>query len=103
MAGAFRLRGLLLALIGSAALAVCLPVVAQAMGAVQAAAPNAPAVPSVAAPTLFPAPIAAQDRSIADWLMRMHQATSKRAFIGTFVVSSANAMAASRSVRASVN
>ena len=38
----------------------------------------------------------AQERSISDWLLRMHQASSKRAFIGTFVVSSANSMSSAR-------
>lgn len=83
--GAFRLHGLLQAWVGSSVLALCLPVMAQPVGAVQAPAATATA-----------APVAAQERSIADWLMRMHQATSKRAFIGTFVVSSANAMSSAR-------
>ena len=40
------------------------------------------------------APLA--DRNIADWLLRMHEASRKRAYIGTFVVSSANSMASAR-------
>lgn len=31
-----------------------------------------------------------QTRSIGDWLLRMHEASRKKAYIGTFVVSSAN-------------
>lgn len=31
----------------------------------------------------------ASQRSVGDWLMRMHQASSRRAYVGTFVVSSA--------------
>lgn len=44
----------------------------------------------------MPASSPAQERSISDWLLRMHQASSKRAFIGTFVVSSANSMSSAR-------
>lgn len=36
------------------------------------------------------------DRSVADWLMRMHEASRKRAYVGTFVVSSANNMSSAR-------
>lgn len=35
-------------------------------------------------------------RSIADWLMRMHEASRRRAYIGTFVVSAEGQMATSR-------
>jgi sigma-E factor negative regulatory protein RseB len=38
----------------------------------------------------------AADRSIADWLMRMHEASRNRAYVGTFVVSSANNMSSAR-------
>ena len=45
-------------------------------------------------------PALAQDpmaqRSLSGWLMRMHQASRRRAYIGTFVVSSGNHMATSR-------
>jgi sigma-E factor negative regulatory protein RseB len=34
--------------------------------------------------------------NIADWLMRMHEASRKRAYVGTFVVSSASTMASAR-------
>jgi sigma-E factor negative regulatory protein RseB len=36
------------------------------------------------------------DRSVADWLMRMHEASRKRAYVGTFVVSSGSSMASAR-------
>ncbi len=36
------------------------------------------------------------DRSAADWLMRMHEASRRRAYIGTFVVSSGASMASAR-------
>ncbi len=36
------------------------------------------------------------ERSVADWLMRMHEASRKRAYVGTFVVSSANSMSSAR-------
>lgn len=36
------------------------------------------------------------ERSVSDWLLRMHEASRRRAYIGTFVVSSANTMASAR-------
>ena len=36
------------------------------------------------------------ERNIADWLMRMHEASRRRAYIGTFVVSSGNSMSSAR-------
>lgn len=39
---------------------------------------------------------AASERSIADWLMRLHEASRRRAYIGTLVVSSDGNMASSR-------
>lgn len=36
------------------------------------------------------------ERSITDWLMRLHEASRRRAYIGTLVVSSGGAMASSR-------
>lgn len=39
---------------------------------------------------------AAAERSITDWLMRLHEASRRRAYIGTLVVSSGGAMASSR-------
>jgi sigma-E factor negative regulatory protein RseB len=36
------------------------------------------------------------ERNIADWLMRMHEASRRRAYIGTFVVSSVNSMSSAR-------
>ncbi|MEN9538130.1 MAG: hypothetical protein RLZZ126_365 [Pseudomonadota bacterium] len=51
------------------------------VGAVAHASPEAP-VPA--------------ERSIADWLARMHEGSRKRAFVGTFVVSSASGMSSSR-------
>jgi sigma-E factor negative regulatory protein RseB len=38
----------------------------------------------------------AQDRSLSDWLLRMHEASRKRAYIGTFVVSSGSSMSSAR-------
>lgn len=38
----------------------------------------------------------AESRSINDWLMRMHEASRKRAYIGTFVVSSGGAMSSAK-------
>jgi sigma-E factor negative regulatory protein RseB len=39
---------------------------------------------------------AAESRSINDWLMRMHEASRKRSYIGTFVVSSGGAMSSAK-------
>lgn len=36
------------------------------------------------------------DRSVADWLMRMHEASRRRAYMGTFVVSAGSNMATSK-------
>jgi len=57
-----------------------------------------PAVGYVAAqatPAAAAAP-AAESRSINDWLMRMHEASRKRSYIGTFVVSSGGAMSSAK-------
>lgn len=36
------------------------------------------------------------ERSVSEWLLRMHEGSRKRTYIGTFVVSSSNSMASSR-------
>ena len=36
------------------------------------------------------------ERSVSDWLVRMHEGSRRRAYIGTFVVSSSNSMSSSR-------
>lgn len=36
------------------------------------------------------------DRSVNDWLMRMHEASRRRAYVGTFVVSAGGAMSSAR-------
>lgn len=36
------------------------------------------------------------DRSVSEWLMRMHEASRRRAYIGTFVVTAGNAMSSAR-------
>ena len=46
------------------------------------------ATPATALPTASSQAVPVQ-RSVSDWLMRMHGASSKRAYVGTFVVSSA--------------
>lgn len=38
----------------------------------------------------------AADRSVNDWLMRMHEASRRRAYVGTFVVSTAGNMSSAR-------
>lgn len=50
---------------------------------------------SAAAGALAPT-TAAESRTLNDWLMRMHEASKKRAYIGTFVVSSGGAMSSAK-------
>lgn len=52
----------------------------------------------VAAQTSAAAPSrpAAESRNINDWLMRMHEASRNRSYVGTFVVSSGGAMSSAR-------
>ena len=68
-------------------LLVLLVATAGGLAAAQSAAPGAPAIASVA--PVVPADSQAAQRGIGDWLIRMHEASRKRAYIGTFVVSSA--------------
>src|SRR5688572_4772277 len=42
------------------------------------------------------APTPAESQSINDWLTRMHEASRKRSYIGTFVVSSGGAMSSAK-------
>lgn len=63
--------------------------------------PAQSAAPASPIGSIGPASATAQDaktheRGIADWLMRMHEASRKRAYVGTFVVSSANNMSSAR-------
>jgi sigma-E factor negative regulatory protein RseB len=57
-----------------------------------------PAINYVAAQAPAPAVAAtpAESRTINDWLMRMHEASRKRSYIGTFVVSSGGAMSSAK-------
>lgn len=50
---------------------------------------NASALPT-------PQATAGESRSINDWLMRMHEASKNRAYVGTFVVSSGGAMSSAK-------
>jgi sigma-E factor negative regulatory protein RseB len=43
-----------------------------------------------------PSATSAESRSIDDWLMRMHEASKNRSYIGTFVVSSGDAMSSAK-------
>ncbi len=61
------------------------------------------ALPAAAAPPVGPALQAAaspdkatEPANITDWLMRMHEASRKRSYVGTFVVSSGAAMSSAR-------
>jgi sigma-E factor negative regulatory protein RseB len=55
-----------------------------------------PAMGYVAAQASPPAAAAAESRSLNDWLVRMHEASRKRSYIGTFVVSSGGAMSSAK-------
>ncbi len=50
--------------------------------------------PSVAPPSILESK--APERSVSDWLMRMHEASRRRAYVGTFVVSAGGAMSSAR-------
>ena len=54
------------------------------------AAPVAPASAAIALEGKLP------ERNVSEWLVRMHEASRKRAYIGTFVVSSSSSMSSSR-------
>lgn len=60
------------------------------LSALVAAQTNSPSV----APVLVDAKAA--DRSVNDWLMRMHEASRHSAYVGTFVVSAGGAMSSAR-------
>jgi sigma-E factor negative regulatory protein RseB len=47
-------------------------------------------------PPPTPSAASAESRNINDWLMRMHEASKKRSYIGTFVVSSGGAMSSAK-------
>lgn len=50
----------------------------------------------VRAETPAPADAAAGDRSVSQWLLRMHEASRRRAYVGTLVVSSGGSMSSAR-------
>jgi len=63
-----------------------------ALAAVSDGAAQTPAPPvATAAPG-----VSAEPRNINDWLMRMHEASRNRSYVGTFVVSSGGAMSSAR-------
>ncbi len=51
---------------------------------------------TAAAPNASSAEAPPVERSISDWLLRMHEASRRRAYIGTFVVSSVSTMSSAR-------
>ena len=65
-------------------------VVAAPFGLAQA--PATPARPAAGVPTQSPT----SQRGISEWLLRMHEASRNRAYMGTLVVSSGGSMASSR-------
>jgi sigma-E factor negative regulatory protein RseB len=82
-------RGLLTALFGALLGLGSLGVVAQT--GTTAVAPAASPASGTGQPDARPV-----ERSISDWLVRMHEGSRRRAYIGTFVVSSSNSMSSSR-------
>ena len=73
--------------------------VAMSLGAITVLAqvangsPATPGLPALAASVPDAKP---PERNVSEWLVRMHEASRKRAYIGTFVVSSSNSMSSSR-------
>ena len=65
------------------------PVLAQ-VGVGPAAAPASPTSAAIGSEVKLP------ERNVSEWLVRMHEASRKRAYVGTFVVSSSNSMSSSR-------
>jgi sigma-E factor negative regulatory protein RseB len=65
-----------------------LAIAAYALGAMNFVAAQASPPAAAATP--------AESRSINDWLVRMHEASRKRSYIGTFVVSSGGAMSSAK-------
>jgi sigma-E factor negative regulatory protein RseB len=66
----------------------CLLVLLIGTSAAMAGVQSAPSGTSAATPVTTQTDNQAVQRGIGDWLMRMHEASRKRAYIGTFVVSS---------------
>ena len=66
-----------------------------AQGAVIGPTDAATPTPAPTAPTFGPAG-KESERSIGEWLMRMHEASRKRAYVGTFVVTSEANLASAR-------
>lgn len=48
-----------------------------------------PLVASAQPQPAAPAAVASQERTVSEWLLRMHEASRRRSYVGTFVVSSA--------------
>lgn len=65
-------------------------VLVMTLGTLAAAQTKSPSV----APTAVDGKVA--DRSVSDWLLRMHEASRQRAYVGTFVVSVGGAMSSAR-------
>ncbi len=72
---------------------LCRPILAVAWLALSAALASAQGLPE---PEVAPSAVSVTQRSIGEWLMRMHEASRKRAYVGTFVVSSDASMASAR-------
>lgn len=69
-------------------LALCLPVLLATNLIVAQAQPQT----SPPAASAVPAPAAVESKSINDWLLRLHEASKRRSYIGTYVVSSGGQM-----------
>ena len=57
---------------------------------------NFVAAETLVAPVQASLASAAETKSINDWLLRMHEAAQKRAYIGTYVVSSGSGMSSAK-------
>lgn len=58
--------------------------------------PQAMAQTSLVSPAVSAAEGKAAERSVRDWLMRMHAASQRRAYLGTFVVTAGGSMSSAR-------
>jgi sigma-E factor negative regulatory protein RseB len=96
---------LLRLLVAGLALQMGMPALAQGQGPGAAQAPVITATPTQAStqtqsqsqpPSAIPAEAKAPERNISEWLARMHEASRRRAYIGTFVVSSGTSMSSAK-------
>lgn len=67
-----------------------------AEGLPQAAATSVPGIATTTGNAVSAADARAESKSINDWLLRMHEASKNRAYVGTYVVSSGGVMSSAK-------